>query len=872
MIDLDALSAAGLTNAYLKKVFTAKPPSTNGKKVPTQKKPERGGAPFTGPGTVTTPITLERLPDNPSPWDVRCYLETMIRGQIIEGQARCANLFDKFAAVDLAYSSIPIHPLVPDLMKVAMGHITIDQCHKSIAGMSERMADVMFEKDSRGKVQSVNRPKLIEVSHNLVNSFVTRRVAALATEIYQTYPVLKYDTFSNTQTAKLGGDVMTQIAEQMAGMYDYRHDYEESIRQSSLYTSSFKFKSQAWTADRQTLPDYPPANGADNAGRKKKPPLKRRIVKEGVLFKLPHPSRVSWDIGQPLSKLNSDCGPNWINHWELVQLGAILDDPAYFNTDCITYDRDMYGWMEQYASYFSQYYGAGGCTTPDSTQKINPWCDRGCTSAAALSLSNDRVANIGAWAQTYRGVSTILTQHYIKMVPKQNGLGRYEDPVWIRFVMAANTTVVYAEICGSCPASVSTYNGCDGLLINQSFAMQAIQWQQMLTNDLNELQHVTAQGLIRVWCINTDGMAKGEIELVENTLKNPDFAELKDIVIKYKLSLLNARAEDSRTQTEKIKQIQIDTAGKATEIFNRMVQTLALAERLMFFSPSELGQVSPRTTTATEQKSIKDTTLGIRDYHLIGVKAQINADKRIIHDSYMAFGSDEIECPVAGRYDLKVIEAAGFEVVDDGSGPSPDGLYTIRGKKLGVAYDYVYTTRNTDDLPPDAARAQGIAQVYDILSKDQVLSSNMTLDQRIELVNSLFGILSPEVAKLRVPPGVDGSKTQAGEMQQMQEQSKTAFQQIAQSLQQLNQKQQQTDQQVQQISDGQKALAQALTQLSGVLAKQAVPTTPPARPALPVAPTGPALPGGAPNAPGVPIPGVTAARLPRGPRLPVLQS
>lgn len=862
MIDLKALSAAGVSDKILKRILTAKPPETNKKKVPTQKKPDRAGAGLSGPaGSISTPMTLTVLPENPTDWDVRCYLETMFRGQIIEGQVRCAQTFDKFAAVDLAYSSIPIHPLVPDLMKVAMGHLSIEQCQANLAGMSEGMKSQVFERDARQRVVGINRPKLIEVSHNLVHSLVTRRVAALATEIYQTFPVLKYETFSNTQTAKLTADVVTQIAEQMAGMFNYRHDYEESIRDSSLYTSSFKFKANAWFVEKQTLPEPEPENGAENAGRKAPPKYKRRIVKEGVLFKTPHPSRVYHDISEPLSKLNADCGPRWIGHWEVVPIGSIVDNPAYFNIECLTLDRDLYSWMGSYGPYFSQYYN--GCATPNNAEKINPNCNRGFTSAAAMALANDRDANIGAWAQDYRNASTVLTQHYAKLVPKDNGLGRYEDPVWFRFVMAANTTIVFAEICGSAPASVNSYNSKDGLLMSPSFAMEAIQWQQSITNDLNELAHVTAQGLVRVWTLNTDGMTKGEIELVKNALQNPDFSELKDIVVQYSKNKLQERAQDSRTITDKIQQVKIETAGKAQEIFGRMVQKLAMAERLMFFSPQELGQVSPRTTTATEQRSIKDTTLGIRDYHLIGIKQQIDADKRIIHSSYMAFGSEDLEVPVAERYDPKVIEKAGFEIVDDGTGIPPDGLYTIKGKKLGLLYDYVYTTRNTDDTPPEAAVAQGLAQVYEVLTKDPVLSENTTLEQRMELANSLFGILSNGVFKLRVPDGKDGKQTVAGEMKKTQDQMQQALPQIAQAIQQLNQKQQATDAQLSQVQEGQKALAQALTQLSATLGKMAAPQQPAAAPApgtVGATPVGPGNPGGGQNAPGLPIRG-TGVRL-----------
>lgn len=828
MIDMDALKASGLTNNRLRKIFESRPAEGTNKKVPAQKKGDTAGV-----TPMSTIFTLQELPENPSDWDIRCFLETMIRGESLEGQIRCAENFDKIAAMDLAYASIPINPLVPDLMRVAMGYTSLDTCEKEIAGLSAESKKNLFERDAKGKATSVNFPKLLNVAHNLVHSLVTRRVAALATEVYQQFPVLKFDPYSNNQTGRCVADIMTQLTEQMAGAYGYRHDYEESIRQASLYTTSIKFKARSWHVEKQTLPTPEPSNGAKKTGRVAKPPLKRRIVREGVQFTLPHPSRTYYDISQPLSKLNNDLGPRWVGHWDVVPIGVIRDDPAYFNKNAIAMDAEMFSLFSTNQAYFSQYYDRISFPAPNGL------------TAGALSLKNDRVANIGSWAQLHRDVSTVLTQHYKCVIPKKVGLGTYEDPVWLRFVMAANTTVVYSEICGSAPASVNSYNASDGLLVSPSFGMQAIQWQQMLTNLLNELVHVQAQGMVRIWALNKNGMKKEEIEIVTNALKNPDFASLKDIVIHYDSEILSQRGQGTDTITQKITQIRVETATKVSEIFASMVQTLALAERLMFFSPQELGQVSPRTVTATEMKAVRDTTLGIRDFHLIGVKQQMDADKRIIHDSYMAFGSEDLEVPVAERYSPEVIEAAGFSIVDDGTGKPPDGLFTVRGKKLGLLYNYTYTTRNTDDTPPDAAVAQGMAQVYEIISKDPVLSENTTIEQRMELANSLFQLLDPTIFKLRVPAGVDGTKTVGGQMQQMQ----SVIPQIGQALKGLQQKQAEQDAKISQNAAGLSGLTAALDKLTVFLEKM-MPAPGPAR-----EPAGPALPGGGENVPGAPIAG-----------------
>lgn len=774
MIDIDALSQHGLSNKILKRIMTAEPPKEPRKikrdKATRERRAENSDDPVGGINS------LEQLPEDPTDWDIRCHLETVIRGEILEGITRCAENFDRVGAMDLAYASIPIHPTTLPLMRVALGHIKFDACQANIAKLSPETRDSIFKRDAKGNITGASRPKLLEVSHNLVHSLVTRRVAALATEVYQQFPVMKYEPYSNNQTGRLVGDAMTQIAEQMAGAYGYRKDYEESIRQASLYTDSIKFKKKAWHTEHQLLPKPPEPNGAKKTGRPAKKEFERRIVREGVWFTIPHPTRRYYDISEPLSKLNQDLGPRWIGHWEVVPVGTIKHDKAYWNRDKIVMDAELYSIFEQNPSYFSQYY-----------DRIN--VPNRVTTAAALAMKNDRQAQIGAWSNLNDENATILSQHYKRVIPKDIGIGNYEDPVWIRFVMVGHTTCIFAEICGSCPGSVNQYNASDALLNSPSFGMQAIQWQEMLTNQLNELRFVQAEGLVKIYALNKHGMKKNEVEAVVNALKDPDFETLQPIVVEYDAEKLAQRGADIRTITEKITQIRLETASKVTEIFNGMMNTLALAERIMFFSPQELGQVSARTTSATEQKAIQNTTLGIRDFHLIGVKQQIDADKRIIHDSYMAFGSEDLEVPVAERYERAVIEAAGFTIVDDGSGNPPDGLFTIRGKKLGLFYNYTYTTRNTDDTPPDAAVAQGIAQVYDVATKSPMIADNLTLEQTFELANSLFEKLAPGIFKLRVPPGVDGKKTRGAQVEQLQAQLGQVLPQIGQAIQELQKKQ-----------------------------------------------------------------------------------
>lgn len=767
MIDLVALKRAGLDNDVLKRIFTAQPtpgttpPSAKGKKITTGN--TRGGKKAANAYDTTDTVgdtprnpdialsMLETLPDNPTDWEVRRWWERRLTARVQDGLYRNTADFNKWAAIDLAYASTPIHPTTLPLMQVAQGHISLDQCSQQIAALSTKMRDKLFVKDTAGKLTGIKAPELVEVSHNLVHSLVTRRVAAVATEIEQMYPLMEYDTFSNAQSAKLRGDVMTQIAEQMAGTYGYRHDAEESIRAASLYSQCIKFKANAWHTEYQTLPQQatPEPSGAKAVGQKPETKYKRQLVREGVLFTLPHPSRTYYDTSRPVSRINYGTGPQYIGHWDVIRIGELQAEPAYFNKDAVFYDAVIYKFFAAQFAYMNQYF-------PD--RMVAPITNSG--SAGALALTNDRVAQIGAYASLRYDMSTTIAYHYEEIIPKNVGLGTYEDPVWIRFCVAGNRTVIYAEIVGSAPASYNGYNTSDNLMVSPSFAMLVLPYQEQITNLLTTLLRTQYQGFCRIWALNTHGMDKKDVDALEQALQYPDYTSAKDIIIKYDAALLQDRGQDPKTISQKITQIQIETKDKITEIFSSIVQLLSIAERLLFFSPQELGQVAPRTITAFEAKMVNTTTLGIRDFGLTGIKQQIDADKRIVHDSYMAFGSEDLEVPVASRYDAQVIEDAGFEIIDDGKG-NPDGLFTIRGKKLGLLYNYIYTIRNTDDLPTDAAEAQALGQVYDIISKDPILSAAMGIQDRVDLANRFIRHITGEDFKITLDPAKVAALQQA---------------------------------------------------------------------------------------------------------------
>src|SRR5690606_25403070 len=83
--------------------------------------------------------------------------------------------------------------------------------------------------------------------------------------------------------------------------------------------------------------------------------LEARIVREGVDYVKPHPSRVFWDSSHPLATINADTGVSYIGFWDVRRYGDLENNPDYFNRDKILFSERGSGYYSRYAAYFDLY-------------------------------------------------------------------------------------------------------------------------------------------------------------------------------------------------------------------------------------------------------------------------------------------------------------------------------------------------------------------------------------------------------------------------------------------------------------------------------------------------------------------------------------
>lgn len=809
MISVDILKARKLTKERLKDIFTATDPRSNAPKDATE-----------GTGGINVAESAEDValaadpssaiaafPEKPTNWDIRTFFENRIRRRVSEGQQRAITWHRFNSAIDLAMDTPVISRMHLPLAMLAEGYIDVKRCYEEVSGLSQEWSNAIFEKQNDVPVK-VSIPKLWEISHNLVHSLVTRRVAAVATPIAQRFPFVKYDSRSTSLTGQLKADLMTQYAEAMSDNYDYRHGVVQTVRDVSMYTHQVEFIRSAWEKETQLLrvpreKDSTTGVGAADTDFEDK----EVIVKEGLDFVAPHPSRVYWDSAYPLAKINPDTGPTWIGYWDIARIGDLRDNDAFFNKGAIMYDTALDEFVSGNRSYFDLYYKDRIALAPAKDETP----DR----------ANDRVAQAGQYAQNADDRSITLAYHFEKINPKRWGIADYDHDIWIRFVATGTGVVVYAEPLACTPACCSHYNENDSREHSISFAAQVLPYQDQISNLLSQLLEVQQQGLTKIFALNIDDMDPKDVKDVEDSIHGRKWYAAKNIIIKYSAAKMADRGEDPRSQyADRLKAIEISTTEKTSEIIKSIVQVISMAERLLFFSPQELGQVAPREISATEANIVNSTTLGIRDFHSLGIEEGLDAKKRMIYEASMAYGSDTFELPAFKSYSAEIIQSAGFTVtgVDREGNPKtmPLGYFTVTGNKNALVHNYVFTSRDGTERTPSAAVAQATVQFMDVLGKYPALQQAVKVSDAVELLNEVSRALGVPV-KLKMPEGGDPNQSLAGSISEQQ--------QLRQGVEMLAKSIDETQKAVQQQQADMQALTKSVGDIAALLGgKQTVPT------------------------------------------------
>jgi len=614
----------------------------------------------------------------------------------------------------------------------------------------------------------INLPVFTNIFIPLVIAYVTIRWAKLFNE-RDLVPLLKYEPVQFTKENRARCEILTQLVQRQSTQFDYKADLRQHILQTLHYGFCIEFPREAWFVENQE----------DESGKEK-------IVREGLRFNLPHPSRVYYDLYHRLSTLNSNTGCEYAGYWELCRYGSIKDHPLYWNKDKISFGS--MGWFDIGTSDFLEQVFPCQMKFPDLTK-------RGIGGTGPL----DRESELGS---TYYNTNdydaaALKTQHFQRIIPKEHGLGTYEYPVWFRFVMASDNAVLYAEPLAFDKLPVSAYDADFNKSRFNSLALEALPFQDHIGNLFSQWIAAVRENLRNPVFYDKDKVPEEAVKELRN-LGNKTFSGRLYIPFS-----ATERYRLNEYQREAFFTPQL-THHNTAELAALISGVLDMLERVLQFSSQELGQPASHEQSATESRIIQQYVSNRVQLTGSFIDDAVYAKKCMIYDATMAHADDSITVGVSSSFAAteaefkKLMDKLGFTIQDEGMDPNdPDPMRTVKGSKSQLQLETFASTRDAATRIDNPAIADAMSKIFLAIANNPVLIQSIGPVQLVELLNQI----------------VQQAIQQAG-------------QGISQVLGQQQEAEQAQDQQMQALAAAVAALAQRLEQAEAAVAMAAQATMP----------------------------------------------
>ena len=653
-------------------------------------------------------------------------------------------------------------------------------------GLTHLLPDVLDDcgkqcKDEYGNVKkAVNLPVFFNIFVPVCMAYITIRWAKLFNDLDQV-PHFKYEPIQFTKENRIRCEMITQMVQRQSMWFDYPSDTKQSILQMLIYGLCINFPREAWYSEKQE----------DEDGKKK-------TVREGLRFNMPHPSRLYYDTFHRLSSLNSNSGCEYAGYWSLRRYRDIYNDPTYWNKEKISFGT---------TSWFD-------LTQGDFLEQVYP---------CAMSFPNRAQGGTGAMdretvnSNTYYSVgnynnATLETQHFQKLVPKDVGLGDYDCPVWFRFVMGCENTVLYAEPLSFDRIPTYAYDADFNRSRFRSMTLEVMPFQDHISNLMSHWILAVKQNLMNPIFYDKDQLSPTAVQALEN---------LGQKTFSGNLYLPFSGTENMRSRiNEKGAFHQPQFARHNTaEIATLINGVLLMLDRMIQVAPQEVGQAASHEQTAEESRIVERNTSTRVSFTASFIKDGNHAKKKMLYDGNMAHSDDDITANISSSLaqteeEFKSLAKSLGLTIDDGpdfNPNDPQSTHTVSGKKSAMALEEFSTVRDGQDRINTPAIADAMSKIFTAVAGNEALVMGVGVPQLVELLNQII-ITSglPKEFKLR------GSNIDlnAGAEEQSKQFSKLIEDFSAQVKKALDESQQQT------LAAAAEQTNQAITQVATALSQQ----------------------------------------------------
>lgn len=650
-------------------------------------------------------------------------LHHLINERIESGRRKNLTDWRIYAAIDMAYDA-PFAQTTPTIIQHVVdnclkGEMSYEQTLNAVKDWGLSMDDLFSTiKNDKGEVTELvpNVPTFFKVLVPLVKAYVTIRLSKLFTDRNQ-IPLFKYEPLKMTEANRVKCEVITDLVAAMASQYGYSSDLRNAIFKTLLYSTCLMFPKEAWHHESVDLNE----DVAEDAGEERdeedegedytEPTLggeQSVTLREGLRYFQPHPTRMFYDLMSPLSSINTDTGVRFAGYWSVMRYRDIKDIEDYWNVERILTGTDWFHNVKGASRYFSEVY-------PCALKYPEVGKDR----------EGDRETRAVYYGENNMDSAVFLTYVFMKIVPKTYGLGTYGKPVWFRFVVANESTVLYAEPLPYCPV---IYFGCDADDArdrNSSLGLELVPWQDHVGNILSQIILTAKQNLTNVVFYDTNQVDSADVAKLVNSGEN-------------KFRGTNYLGYDSlKSRMTGVDHRQafhpIELAKQSTlELTQSLTTVIGVMERLIQFSAQEVGSAASHQQSAQEIRVISTNTSTRVAYTGAFIDDAIDAWKRQLYYASLAYMDQEFIAQVST--DIQGLEAIvadlGFEVI----GRSGDKA-TVRGtapRKLLL--EGFSSTKDGPDRGVDSGTASVMLQTIQQVASNQLLAQAVGPEALLEMM------------------------------------------------------------------------------------------------------------------------------------------
>jgi hypothetical protein len=705
-----------------------------------------------------TPEKLKALFTAKSPPDKVKDLIELISSRVKDGVTRSMRESRLWWAIDRAYD-VPFRQTAATLVDGLMDRNLSGDETVRIAKSWGLTHLLVPEVDSKGnpccwpgtkmQKEKLNIPTFKEIFVPLTQAYCKMRKAKLFTDIDQE-PLYKYDPLKLTSKNKLRCEIITDRVNVMTTQMGYRNAESDSIFQMLQYGIALNFPMEKWYTEKQL-------NAED----------KEEIVKEGVRWAIPHPSKEFFDLAHRTSTLNTDTGCEFGAYWDVQRWRDVRFNKNYWNIDKVTYGAN--DWISNYWNPYNTLYPCQ-MAFPSIVQP------------GSGDLDRQKQLNIYSTKEDDKAV--IVVPYFQKLVPSEWGLGDYDYPVWFRFVLGNTDTVIYAEPLCYRPITYYGYDADTNRELNAGLALELLPWQDMLGNYLSQLLISIKKNLANVNFYNQEIISEEDIRKINGS---------NESVYRDLLFIGRSKRELSwqqNTTDDAFHSVQFPKAN-IQEITTGITTMLGLMERMLGFSAQEVGQPAGHEQSATEITTIHGNSTVRLDHTRSFVEDGMNARKRSMYDAMMAYSDDDIFAQIGEMNDQSraQLKEMGFEVEEEAEpGRSKAG---VRGKKKSLDIDGFAANREGAKRINNVQIAAAMIKMSETILAQPLLVQAMGIPQIADMLNLVFQYAGmPKEYRIMVKDVPAGEQqTQQQELMKQLEaiSQKVAMQVVNQSMTQMSQ-------------------------------------------------------------------------------------